>query len=253
MTPPMWFSEANTLDTGQSADLFCLPYAGGGASVFRRWPASFIPDVRVLPVQLPGREIRIAEPPEFDAAEVAAAIADRVDRPFALFGHSLGGRLAFEVVREFRRNGSPLPTAIYVSGCRPPDVRADGPFDKLSQLDDAELLDRVVAGGGVPAELRAESELLDLLLPMLRADFAWLDDYVYQSESPLPVRITGFAGQADQAATPDAMAGWARHTTAGFALHPLAGGHFFLHDRIPEIASVIRSDLRTLSHPGGRR
>ncbi|WP_323747403.1 thioesterase II family protein [Catenulispora rubra] len=253
MTPPMWFSETGAHNTGQAADLFCLPYAGGGASVFRRWPASFIPDIRVLPVQLPGRETRIAEPPEFDAAEVAAAIADRVDRPFALFGHSLGGRLAFEVVREFRRNGAPLPAAVYVSGSKPPDVRADGPFDKLSRLDDAELLERVVQGGGVPAEVLAEPELLDLILPTLRADFAWLDDYVYRAESPLPVRLTAFAGHADTAVTPAAMAGWARHTTAGFALHPLAGGHFFLHDRIPEIASVIRSDLRTLTHAGGRR
>ncbi|MFE9960011.1 thioesterase domain-containing protein [Micromonospora sp. NPDC005299] len=237
-----WFVSAGSRPQAP-VRLFCLPYAGAGASAFRRWQEGIGPDVEVLPVQLPGRENRINEDPRFDVAEVAEAVAARADRPYALYGHSMGGRLGFEVVRELRRTGRPLPLRLYVGGARAPHVTAPGPFDGLSRADDDELLRRLGDGGGLPAELFDHPELVELLLPLLRADFGRVDGYRYVPGEPLPLPIVAFSGRDDRAVTREQTAAWAEHTAAGFALHELAGGHFFLHDRLPELLALIRADL----------
>lgn len=223
--------------------LFCLPYAGAGASAFRRWQEGIGPDVEVLPVQLPGRENRISEDPRFTVADVAAAIASRADRPYAIYGHSMGGRVGFEVVRELRRTGRPLPLRLYVGGARAPHVTAASLFDGLSRVDDEELLRRLGEGGGLPAELLDHPELVELLLPLLRADFGRVDGYRYRPGEPLPLPVVAFSGARDRAVTRAHSAAWAEHTTAGFTLREIDGGHFFLHDQLPELLAAIRADL----------
>ncbi|WDZ82465.1 thioesterase domain-containing protein [Micromonospora cathayae] len=223
--------------------LFCLPYAGAGISAFRRWRDAIGDDVEVLPVQLPGREVRIAEDPNFTVAEVADAIAARVDRPYAIYGHSMGGRLGFDVVRELRRTGRTLPVRLYVGGARAPHVTDVSHFDGLSRASDSELLDRLRSGGGLPAGVLDHPELVALLMPLLRADFGRVDSYRYVPEEPLPVPIVVFSGRTDQAVTRAQSAAWERHTAAGFTLHDVDGGHFFLHDRLTEVLAVIRADL----------
>jgi surfactin synthase thioesterase subunit len=235
--------------------LYCLPHAGGGAGAYVAWPAALGPDIEVSAVVLPGRERRMAEPPGIDPAAVAAAIAEDAGgdgRPFAVFGHSLGARLGFEVVRELRRGGHPLPVRLLVSGCAPPDEpRGTGRYDGLSLLEDAEMLDRIAAGGGIPEEVLAVPELLELLAPVFRSDFEWLDSYVYREEPALPVALTAFAGDRDTAATPDQAAGWRRHTSADFELRVVPGGHFFPHDRLGEVAGLILAALRGAIPAGG--
>ncbi|GAB3183378.1 surfactin synthase thioesterase subunit [Micromonospora palomenae] len=223
--------------------LFCLPYAGAGASAFRRWQEGIGPDVEVLAVQLPGRENRISEDPRFTVPDVAAAIAGRADRPYAIYGHSMGGRVGFEVVRELRRAGRPLPVRLYVGGARAPHVTAPSLFDGLSRVDDDELLRRLGAGGGLPAELLEHPELVQLLLPLLRADFGRVDSYRYVPGEPLPVPLVAFSGRHDRAASREQSAAWAAHTAAGFTLHEIDGGHFFLTDRLPDLLAAIRADL----------
>ncbi|MER7475272.1 thioesterase domain-containing protein, partial [Micromonospora sp. NPDC000018] len=237
-----WFVSAGRRDPAP-VQLFCLPYAGGGASVFRRWQDGLGTDVEVLPVQLPGRENRISEDPEFRVADVASAIADRVRGPYAIYGHSMGGRVGFEVVRELRRAGRPLPLRLYVGGARAPHVTAASLFDGLSGVDDDELLRRLGAGGGLPAELLAHPELVELLLPLLRADFGRVDSYRYTPGEPLPVPIVAFSGRHDRAVAREHSDAWREHTAAGFTLHEIDGGHFFLNDRLPELLAAIRADL----------
>ncbi|MEV4658608.1 thioesterase domain-containing protein [Micromonospora sp. NPDC049301] len=237
-----WFLSAGSRDPAP-VQLFCLPYAGAGASAFRHFPARFGPDVEVLPVQLPGRENRISEDPRFRVADVATAIAERADRPYAIYGHSMGGRLGFEVVRELRRAGRPLPLRLYVGGARAPHVSAPSVFDGLSRVDDEELLRRLRTGGGLPAGVLEHPELVELLLPLLRADFERVDGYRYRPEEPLPVPIVVFSGRDDGAVTREQSAAWREHTSAGFTLHDLDGGHFFLHDALPDLAAAIRADL----------
>ncbi|MGW3612188.1 thioesterase domain-containing protein [Micromonospora sp. NPDC005163] len=238
-----WFISAGSRDPAP-VQLFCLPYAGAGASAFRHWPDRLGPDVEVLPVQLPGRENRISEDPRFQIADVARAIAGRADRPYAIYGHSMGGRVGFEVVRELRRTGRPLPLRLYVGGARAPHVSEPSVFDGLSRVDDAELLRRLDAGGGLPAGLLEHPELVELLMPLLRADFDRVDGYRYRPEAPLPVPIVAFSGRTDRAVTREQSAAWREHTAAGFTLHELDAGHFFLHDALPALAATIRADLR---------
>lgn len=223
--------------------LFCLPFAGAGASAFREWPAAFGPRVEIAAVQLPGREQRIRERPVIDPVEVAATIASAADRPYAIFGHSMGARLAFEVVRELRRTGAPLPRRLYASGINPPHVPAAGPFSGLSKVDNDELLTRVAEGGGVPAAVLSAPRLFSLFLPILRADLAWVDDYVYTDGPPLPVPVVAFAGDADPVAPPSRMDEWGKHTDTAFTLHVLPGGHFFLVDQLSRLSALIEEDL----------
>ncbi|MBO4138987.1 lantibiotic dehydratase [Micromonospora tulbaghiae] len=241
-----WFVSAGSRPEAP-VRLFCLPYAGAGASAFRRWAAEFGAGVDVVPVQLPGRENRITEDPRFSVADVADAVASRADRPYAIYGHSMGGRLGFDVVRELRRAGRPLPLRLYVGGARAPHADGPGPFDGLSRASDEELLRRLGDGGGLPADLLDHPELVELLLPLLRADFDRVDSYRHVPGEPLPVPIVVFAGRGDRAVSREQSAAWAEHTAAGFTLHELDGGHFFLHDRLPELAALIRADLTAAS------
>lgn len=223
--------------------LFCLPFAGAGASAFREWPSVFGPRVEIAAIRLPGREQRLREAPVIDPEAVAEAVAEAADRPFAIFGHSMGARLAFEVVRELRNAGGPLPVRLYPSGINPPHLPTAGPFAGLSKVSDEELLAGVAEGGGVPEAVLEIPELLSLFLPVLRADLTWVDDYVCTDAPPLPVPVVAFAGDADPVAPPSRMDGWHGHTTAGFTLHTLPGGHFFLVDQLPRLAELIEKDL----------
>ncbi|MDP4501995.1 thioesterase II family protein [Nonomuraea turcica] len=227
-SPARWFSDPSPRP-GARRQLFCLPYAGAGASAFRGWAAAAGPQLEVLPVVLPGRESRYTEPFDVDIAELASAIAARADRPYTIYGHSMGGRLGFEVIRELRKRGERQPLRLCLGGCRPPDILE--PLAELSSVSDEELLGRLAELGGLPAEILTEPELCELILPVLRADFTWLDTYEYEPEPPIEVPIVAFAGAEDHSVTPDDMRGWARHTTAGFDLRVEPGGHFFLHER----------------------
>jgi surfactin synthase thioesterase subunit len=225
--------------------LYCLPHAGGAAATYAAWPPALGIDVEVNAVTLPGRERRMGEPAVIDPVAIAEAISGHADRPFAVYGHSMGARLGFEVVRELRRGGGGLPCQLFVGACQAPDLpRGNGRYDGLSTLGDAELIQELALGGGIPDEVLAVPELVELLTPVFRADFGWLDAYEYAGEPPLPVPITAFAGEDDQAAPRDLVAGWSRQTSAGFELHVLSGGHFFHHDQLPALSALIRAGLR---------
>ncbi|HEY3009731.1 MAG TPA: thioesterase domain-containing protein [Micromonosporaceae bacterium] len=223
------------------AVLLCLPYAGAGASAYHGWRRAYPTEIELQPLQLPGRENRISEPHRIDPDEVAEAAAGRIDGRYAIYGHSMGARLGFEVIRSLRRLGAPLPVRFYVGACRPPDETE--PLVRLARLPEVEFVRRLRELGGSLAEALEVPELRDLVLPTLRADFAWIDSYRYRAEPPLPMPIVGFAGGADAAAPPDTMAGWRRHTVAGFRLRVLPGDHFFVHSRAAEVAATISEDL----------
>lgn len=246
-TAPRWFREpAGQADA--ACLLFCLPYSGGGASAFRSWRGLLAPEVGVLPVCLPGREERIGEPLRLPVDEIAAAIAARADRPYAIYGHSMGARLGFEVIRELDRGGAPLPATFYPAAARPLDIR-DPIADSVLLPDDeflATLIDRV----GMPAEVARVPELRALLLPVLRADFQWIYQYRFQAGPPLRVPVTALAGTADGEVSADVMLGWQRLTSAGFRLHTIDGGHLFLQDAAaPQLCELLSADLlATVSH-----
>jgi surfactin synthase thioesterase subunit/phosphopantetheinyl transferase len=196
----------------------------------------------VCAVHLPGRESRVAEPPGIDIAELAQAIAHRAgDQPFAVFGHSMGARLGFEVARELRRTGQRLPRQLFVSGCRPPHM--DIPLKRIARLSDDEFCDKLAAMGGTPPGVFASAELRALVLPVLRADFVMVESYRYRPEPPLPVPIVAFAGAHDPEADPCDVAGWAGHSTQSTRQYTLPGEHFFLHSERAELHRMLSAHL----------
>ncbi|MFD2767148.1 thioesterase domain-containing protein [Micromonospora eburnea] len=235
-----WFAGLGNHSAGTEL-LLCLPPAGAGPSSFRDWPAYLPAALEMQVLALPGREARIGEPPEFTLDQVVDAVWQRADRPFAMYGHSLGGLLAFEVVRELRRRGGPMPRRLYLGAARPPHLPKT--MAELADAPEAELLARIAAMGGLPDVVRANRELLDIFLPVLRADLRWLSRYAYRDGEPLPVPVVCLAGRGDVDAGPSQMREWARHTTEEFALHSIDGGHMFLQDRASEAAALVAADL----------
>jgi len=224
-----------------AATLFCLPYAGGGAGAFRAWRQAFPSMVDLQPIQLPGRENRITEPLCIDPEAVAGAIAARADRPYAIYGHSMGARLGFEVIRSLRRRGARLPVRFYVAASRPPDL--DEPIVRMADLPDDDFVRGLENLGGTPTGALDFPELRELLLPVLRADFKWIDGYRYEPGAPLDVPIVGFAGLSDASVPPELMGGWDNHTSGGFQLHTAPGDHFFLHSSAAQVTRIILLDL----------
>lgn len=226
--------------------LFCFPHAGAGASAYRAWSAPLAADgFDVCPVQLPGRESRLGEPAyraiEPLVEDLVDGIAPYLDRPYALFGHSMGALVAFELARSLRQRGAALPCHLFASGRIAP--QREDPRPKLHDLADAVLLARVLELGGVPSELRAAPELMEFQLPLLRADLAVNENYRYVSAPPLAVPITAFAGKQDPKTDHAEIGGWAEHTSAGFTMRSLPGGHFFVHDSMQLLLRYLVVDL----------
>jgi surfactin synthase thioesterase subunit len=203
--------------------------------------------MEALYVQLPGRESRLREASVPDIATLTAGVADAIapfsDHPFALFGHSLGGLIAFEVARTLRQRRMPSPLRLFASACRAPHVPS--PFPILHKLCEGELLRQVNAryGGSVPKEIMESAELRELLVPALRADFAALENYQYQPQPPLATPITVFGGIHDQTLTRPELDAWSHHTTNELRLRLVDGGHLYLQTARQQLLADIAEDL----------
>jgi surfactin synthase thioesterase subunit len=222
-----------------AAQLICFPYAGGAAGAFREWVTLLPPTMEMVAVQYPGRQDRIADPLPSDLAalanQIAAAIAPRLHRPTAFFGHSMGATVAFETARRLKpRYPSPL-AHLFVSACRPPFMprSADAVGDDESLRGYLRSLNRV---GGAALE---DEEIWRLALPTLRHDFGLLEDYAYQAGAPLGCPVTSIAGDRDATASPADMARWSELTVGPFKTRVLPGGHFYFDDALPDLTRVL--------------
>lgn len=228
--------------------LFCFPFAGGSAQVFRDWKNAFGEEVEVCPIQLPGRQQRFREPPlrtvPAIAEAVSAVLAPLTDRPYALFGHSMGSAVAFEVARRLRALGAPPPAVLMVSGRGAPHRPRSRP--PIHDLPQAAFIDALRRYGGTPEEVFQHPELLDLMIPLLRADFEAVETYRPGEEPPLDCPILAFGGIDDPDVGEEDVAAWARHGAAGFAMHRLPGGHFFLNTHASDLLPLIRAALDRL-------
>lgn len=214
-----------------AALLFCLPYAGGGALAYGQWPRLLGPQIDVRAAHLPRRETRLHEDGNgISPQQIAQELAPQINRPYALYGHSMGARLGFEVIRCLRRLGAPMPVRFYAAGCQAPEYPPSPVLRGLSRFPDEELVARLVELGMAPAELAGSPELRDLILPSMRLDFGWIDDTAFEPGEPLEVPVTVFAGAQDDLVTEAGLEGWAAHTAAAFARHTLPGGHLFLNE-----------------------
>jgi medium-chain acyl-[acyl-carrier-protein] hydrolase len=236
--------------------LFCFPYAGGGASIYTSWARELPPEVEVVAVQLPGRENRIGEPAIADLGELLAkmdeALTPFMDRPFAFFGHSNGGLMAFELTRLLRRQGRTGPLLLVTSGRPAPQVDVDSPV--MHVLPEAEFRDMLRRFNGTPEEVLQNAEIMELISPMLRADFALGETYCYTPEPPLDIPLAAYGGMTDGEVPVWSIEAW-RDQAADeekFRVVMFPGGHFFINDDRTMVLAELTADLRaTLKQLGG--
>lgn len=226
--------------------LFCLPYAGAGASIFDTWQDQLPDEIETCLIQLPGRENRIGETPFTRLKPLIQTLVPllkpHLELPFAFFGHSMGALVSFELIRELRRQNCPLPTHLFVSASRAPGLPDLDP--PIHRLPDARLIEKIRQLGGTPEAVLQDTELLEQYLPTLRADFAILETYFYANEDPLNFSITAFGGLEDNKVSQAELAAWQQQTQAEFSLNMFSGGHFFLHKAQSELIKVILAQLQ---------
>ncbi|MEW6445854.1 MAG: thioesterase II family protein [Pseudomonadota bacterium] len=227
------------------AILFCFPFSGGSASAFREWTSAAPSSLAVVPVQLPGREARLMEKPFSDIHALNGAVLEvmrpYLDRPYALFGHSMGALIIFELARLIRRKGLPAPQHIFPSAFRSPEK--PNPREDIHHLREKGFIDKLREYGGTPESVFQHEELLQLIMPMLQADFSVHETYRYYEEEPLDVPISIFAGLNDRVVPENHMDGWDKHTRASFKKRAVPGEHFYVGSARPLLMRGILADL----------
>ncbi|MGW3957087.1 thioesterase II family protein [Streptomyces sp. NPDC004752] len=236
-------------EPGPATRLFCFPYAGGGASAYRRWQRcldAHDAGVRVIPVQLPGREERFTEPrfTDLDALidDMDAQLDEELSEPHLFYGHSMGALIAYSLARRRQRRGAALPRALVLSAYRAPHLPAPPIADP--DAGDEKLVAGLVALGGIPQTLLERPEFLSALLPVARDDIRLCLGSGAAPAEPLRVPLHLFAGHGDRLVTVDQVAAWRRHAGDGCELRTMPGGHFFVRSHedlfLRELASLTR-------------
>ena len=231
---------------GGDLRLLCAPYAGGSTAAFHGWADALPASVDVWLLRLPGRDVRLREPLMTDIAElvpaIAAAIADRLEEPLALFGHSLGASIVFELAgRLAREHGVDAAHLAVSSRCAPHIPVSYGPIHTLPSDQFVEALDRRFEA--IPPAIKEDPALRELYLPILRADAQLLETYRPTLDAPLNCPITAYGGREDPEVSEQQLAAWARHTRGVFSLRMFPGGHFYLQHERDELLRLLSSDL----------
>jgi medium-chain acyl-[acyl-carrier-protein] hydrolase len=228
--------------------LVCLPFAGGGAGVFRDWAPGLPRHVEVCAVRLPGRERRFEEP-AFDRIDplvsaLLEGIGPLLDRPFAFFGHSMGAMIAFELTRRLRALDR-QPAGFFASGCRAPHIGL-GPLVR-HLLPEDEFVASVQKMNGTPPELLENEELMRLVLPTLRSDFAVVETFQFRPQPPFPWPLVAFGGFEDPEVSRDQLAAWSEYAAGTFRMHMLPGDHFFVSSQRARLLDLLHTELEAVS------
>jgi medium-chain acyl-[acyl-carrier-protein] hydrolase len=235
--------------TAASLRLYCFPYAGARGNIFGRWASQLAADVEICPIVLPGRGVRRGSPSFKRLAPLVEKLGEdlepELDHPFAFFGHSLGALIAFEMARYLRREECPEPAQLFVSGCRPPHY----PNDRAATYDlpDADLQRELVRLNGTPPQIFEIPELLQYVLPIVRADFEVIQTYAYTPQAPLSCPITVLGGLGDRDVPVDALDGWREHTSCGCTQHLFDGDHFFLHSAESAVLALLSRECERMT------
>lgn len=225
--------------------LFCFSVAGGNASAFHQWPDALPTDIEVCAIQFPGRQRRMAEAPltrmPLAILALERAVAPYLDLPYAIFGTCTGSLAAYELAQRLVRVRGTRPFHLFVACCRAPHLPDRD--QAIHDLSEAALWAEVDRLGGTPAVVSDHPEMKALLSPVLRADFELAETYRYRDAPPLTCPITAFAGRSDTIVSPDEIAAWGNHTTGGFAVHMLDGGHYLLETAASDLLCTLGRTL----------
>ncbi|HZO74096.1 MAG TPA: alpha/beta fold hydrolase [Ktedonobacteraceae bacterium] len=255
---------------GARLRLFCFPSAGGGASMYVPWINAFAPDVEVYPVQLPGRENRMKEPPcsqfdglieelceallpyftapnpvgtRFSASSSDLSPTPASSTPFAFFGHSMGALISFGLTHQLLKRGDPLPAHLLLSAYRAPQIPNP---ESLHTLADEPLVRKMIELNGTQRGVLEDPEMRRLILPLMRADFSICETYHHTASEPLAIPITAFGGLEDTRAGRDVLAAWREQTSKQFRLHLLPGGHFYFRTTPQPLWQLVKQELQPL-------
>lgn len=233
--------------------LLCFPYAGGAASVYNRWKLYAGKGIEIVPIELAGRGKRIREPLYQSMGEAVEDLYRTIlplveNTPYAFWGHSMGGSIAFELCRKIIGMNRPEPLHLFISGRCPPSVYKECTI--LHNLPLQDLKEEILDMGGTQSSIFENQELMEIFLPILRADFKLIEEYEYTAFGfetyQINCGITAFTGTQDSMATYADMRLWEKHTRNEVEVHTFEGGHFFIHDSVPDIMRVVNGKLDSL-------
>ncbi|MEU9117243.1 alpha/beta fold hydrolase [Streptomyces sp. NPDC048483] len=240
-----WIRRFHPADNAR-ARLLCLPHAGGSAPFYFPVSRALSPAVDVLAVQYPGRQDRRHEPCLDSLPALADALVEEVspwtDRPLALFGHSMGATLAFELALRLERRGT-VPLVVFASGRRAPSRHRD---ESVHLRDDDGMIAELRALNGTGAQVFGDEELLRMVLPAIRSDYRAAETYRYSPGPRLAAPIQAHTGVDDPKATLDEVRAWEEHTDASFEMHTYPGGHFYLNDQAPRVIDAVSRTISSL-------
>jgi surfactin synthase thioesterase subunit len=230
--------------------LFCFPYAGGRASVYRSWLDALPSEVELCGIQLPGREDRLGEQAYTRLTPLIQALAEAIypylDRPFAFYGHSMGALISFELARQLRRMYDRHPVCLYLAAFRAPQL--PNPNIKIYHLP-LEVFKVVLRADGIPETILQNEELMQIMLPMIRADYELCDTYEYREEPPLVCPFSLFGGLEDVRISKADLEAWPVHSSAMCSLSMLPGSHLFLHTAQDLLLAEISQNLEMHLNP----
>ncbi len=229
--------------------LFCFPYAGGSANIYRNWADTMPVSVNVCPVHLPGRGSRMREQSYTSLAalvnDLAVHLLPFMEKPFAFFGHSMGAMISFELARKLRREHGLSPVQLFISGRRAPQIPDTDPI--TYNLPEKEFIEELLRLKGTPTEVLEHPELMQLLLPLLRTDFQICQTYRYQPDTPLECPMMVFGGLDDVGVSREVLEPWEELTSGAFSLRMLPGDHFFVHTSEGVILQAVARQLSQLA------
>ncbi len=235
------------LSPSSTLTVFCLPYAGGSAAIYREWAAQLPGWIRLMPLHMPGRGARHDTRPMHRWPELLDLLVEdvqpHVTRPFAIFGHSMGALVGIELAHAIRSRYGLSPVWFGASACKAP-TRREPELHWLTCPED-EFLDEVRSLKGMADELLENREFMELVLPFLRADFHLCGSYEYQQRTPLecPVLVIGGAHDSEIAADPQNLAAWASETTSFCEQTELDAGHFFINTHRDRVIDLVVDSL----------